>query len=264
MKFSKYSSAGNDFLLIDEKEGNKDAFSARQWEQICSRGTGVGADGVLFFSRNPFKMHYINADGHPAEMCGNGLRAICHYIAHQEPALSWPIQVETDQFTYRADKDEVGIWVEMADLSSPGGIDCHDLYSSALDSYYVNTGVPHAVFEVKNIEQLSLLDVAPAIRHDQRFKEGTNVDFFEEIAPGQLKMRVFERGVENETLSSGTGTTAVALAYRHLHQFSGDLKIQPPGGLMQVRFKQGVPWLTGPVEEVYQAQLSASFVAALS
>lgn len=260
MKFSKYSSAGNDFLLIDEKDGNVSSLTPQQWEKICKRGTGVGADGVLFFSRDPFKMHYINADGYPAEMCGNGLRAICHHIHRYEPAVSWPIEVVTDKFKYRANLDQQQIWVEMADIKHVNAVDASDLYSAALNSYFVNSGVPHTVFEVKNIDELPLMEIAPRVRNDTRFCEGTNVDFFQVIAPGELKMRVFERGVEGETLSSGTGTTAVALAYKQIHQYNGDLVINPPGGKMQVKFKQEVPWLTGPVHEVYQATLSKDFL----
>jgi diaminopimelate epimerase len=264
LKFSKYSSAGNDFLLFECGEDKEIQGAAQlshaQWEKVCQRGLGVGADGVLFLSRNPYKMDYINSDGHPAEMCGNGLRAICSHIAKNDQVNDWPIEVITQNFTYKADFKDNLVWIEMADISQAGEIDCGDMYSEAIESYFINTGVPHVVFQVKDIEKIDINSVAAPIRADKRFKNGSNVNFFEVVSPGNLKMRVFERGVEGETLSSGTGTTAVGLAYRHLHQFDGDLEINPPGGKMQMRFQEGKAWLTGPVEEVFQAILNESFL----
>lgn len=265
MKFSKYSSAGNDFLLFECGEDQEIKGAAHltpsQWERVCQRGQGVGADGVLFLSRNPYKMEYINSDGHPAEMCGNGLRAICSYIATYDQVKNWPIDVVTQNFTYKADYKDNQVWIEMADIKDAGKIDCGDMFKEALNSYFINTGVPHTVFEVENVDNIDINAIAAPIRADKRFENGANVNFYEVLSPGKLKMRVFERGVEGETLSSGTGTTAVGLAYRHLHQFDGDLEIHPPGGKMQMHFKNGNAWLTGPVVEVYRGELSESFLA---
>lgn len=249
-------------MLIDEKDGDASRLSPAEWEKVCSRGSGVGADGVLFFSRNPYKMHYINSDGHEADMCGNGLRAICDYILQNESNVSWPIEVQTKNHLYRADLKNKSIWIEMADLSEQGAYAIDSLFQ-AKGSYYINTGVPHAVFCVEDVDGIDLNLIAPAIRNWNGFPEGANVDIFSVEPQGHLKMRVFERGVEGETLSSGTGTTAVALAYRELYQVQDEVKIQTRGGLMQVRFEKDIPWLSGPVTAVYQGQLSETFLKAL-
>ena len=258
MNFSKYSSAGNDFLLFECGAGKEIEGAAhltyKQWRKICMRGLGVGADGVLFLFRNPYKMVYLNSDGLPAEMCGNGLRAICYHIAKYDRVQTWPIHVETKNHTYLADYDHKAeqIWVEMADIKDQDLIDCSEMLEGNLNSFYVNTGVPHVVFEVKGLDGIDIEKIARPIRSDKRFTNGSNVNFFEIVSPGNLKMRVFERGVEGETLSSGTGTTAVALAYQHFYKFSGPLEINPPGGKMLVRFKNEKAWLTGPVFEVFK------------
>lgn len=248
MKFWKYQANGNDFVVFDVRENSLNYSDKELWARICDRKYGVGADGVLFFAPSndhDFRMIYLNADGGEVDMCGNGARAMVHIS--KELLGKSPVSFETKKGIYEGEvvsKNKVS--VSMNELYAVEEIEISDLYKEAKNSYFANTGVPHCVYEVNDVDEIDVVDIARPIRYDNRFCEGTNINFYD-LKDGKIRMRTYERGVEGETLACGTGTVAVALSYRKHHEEKAELDIQTPGGLMNVSFRDGKRFLTGEV-----------------
>ena len=259
MKFWKYQANGNDFVIFDVREKSLDYSNKYLWGRICDRKYGVGADGVMFFAPSEihdFKMIYLNADGGEVDMCGNGARAMVHLA--KELLGKTPVSFETRKGVYEGEVLSDGkVSVSMNELYGVEEVPISDLFSEGKNSYFANTGVPHCVYEVYDVDQVELEKVAPPIRYENRFCEGTNVNFFD-IKNGKVRMRTYERGVEGETLACGTGTVAVALAYSKHHGEVKELEIQTPGGLMKVQFKDGKRILSGEVSNLFIGELNFS------
>lgn len=221
--FAKYAGCGNDFILFDNRKGIIDLDPATI-RQLCHRQWGIGADGIILLELTPladFKMRIFNADGSEAEMCGNGLRCLIKFI-----------QLLGDQRTIF--RIEVGNQVLRGSIQ--GNLICIDMPSptnirwgipmQGLEVHSINTGVPHAVIFMDQIDQIDLNEWGPFIRHHSEFApQGTNVNLAE-VSNHEIKIRTYERGVENETLACGTGATAVALAAAYQHRLKGPLQIQ--------------------------------------
>ncbi|MBT7611084.1 MAG: diaminopimelate epimerase [Bacteriovoracaceae bacterium] len=239
MNFWKYQANGNDFVIFDDRLSLFCSAPSAHFEFICDRKRGVGADGVLFLKKSmkaDFKMIYLNADGNEVSMCGNGARAITHFVHNV-------IQMQqTDEYIFETKNgiyhSRVGtsgkIFLDMTELYDEGAVEIKDLFPEAKSYYYANTGVPHCVFEVENVDQFDLMGSAPKMRYDTRFKEGVNINVFQVLGPSELKMRTYERGVEAETLACGTGTIAVALAYQKQYGNQKQLLIHSMGGELYV------------------------------
>ncbi|MCO4794616.1 MAG: diaminopimelate epimerase [Bacteriovoracaceae bacterium] len=259
MKFWKYQANGNDFVIFDDRKSTMDKDNKKLFRNICDRKYGIGADGILFLESSPghdFKMTYLNADGGEVDMCGNGARAIVDLAS--KLLAKKPFSFETKKGIYEGEVLEDGtVCVSMNELYDVESLDVSDLYSEAKNSYFANTGVPHCVYQVEDVNSIDLVSIARPIRSDHRFSEGTNVNFYE-VQRDKVKMRTYERGVEDETLACGTGTIAVALSYVLHHGEVEELSIETPGGLMKVQFRDKKRFLIGNVSNPFTGEIEIS------
>lgn len=254
--FFKYQGTGNDFVIIDQRHQQYlQAADQPAIEGLCDRRFGIGADGLMLLQQKAgydFEMVYFNSDGRESSMCGNGGRCITAF-AHRlgvfhESCRFWAIDGEHEAVV-RPDR-----WVELK------MIDVQDV-EAGKGFYYLNTGSPHYVTFTEGLGDLDVYREGRAIRYSDRFREvGTNVNFVQ-LEPEGIAVATYERGVEDETLSCGTGVTAAAIAY-HLQQggSSGRIPVRVKGGTLEVRFEArssgfGEIWLCGPAEMVFQGQI---------
>ncbi len=258
--FYKYEATGNDFIVIDNRESVVSHIPPKQWQTLCERRKGIGADGVLLLEKSEkadFKMRIINADGGEVSMCGNGVRAIVK-MAHDDLKLknSFPYSIETAQGVYHAEEREGLIAVQMTEYYDVGKVNL-DQFSDYPHKLYLNTGVPHAVFQVEDLQHFPVQQKAQFIQgHKDLFPEGVNVNFFEILSDNYIFLRTFERGV-GETLSCGTGVTATALACADFFQWEKEIKIKTLGGklLLNSLSNRSIIFLSGPVCKNYQGFL---------
>ena len=252
-EFFKYQGTGNDFVIIDNRNGHDLKLSLDQVKKLCDRKFGIGADGLMLLNEKPgfdFEMVYFNSDGRLGTMCGNGGRCLIKF------AESIGIQKETYKFIatdgeHEARIDTNGIiYLKMNDV---------DMLVNHHGDYLVDTGSPHYV---KLVPQLATFDVVKKgreIRNSREFeKEGINVNFVEQLdEPDKIFVRTYERGVENETLSCGTGVTAAALVCYHNENGFNEVEVKTLGGRLNVEFdrvddgKFRNIWLCGPAERVF-------------
>ncbi len=215
MKFSKLTGSGNDFVVIDNR---KAVIAKRKLAavRLCDRKFGIGADGLLLLeksSKADFRMRIFNPDGSEAEMCGNGLRCILRFAAETGIARKKTIHVETlagileGRVTGSTARAQLNIAGEpRLNLKLPVG-------RAVITGHFLNTGVPHTVILTDDIEKVDIRTFGPAVRNHKLFKpKGTNVDWIEVVNRRFLKIRTYERGVEGETLSCGTGSVAAGVA----------------------------------------------------
>lgn len=257
MKFSfvKYQGTGNDFVILDnrDKDFPKNNFSLIS--KICDRRFGVGADGLILIEEAEgynFRMVYFNADGKEGSMCGNGGRCAVafSYMHNIAPASGVFIAVDGEH-AFEVGLDTVKIQM----------IDVIDIRNED-NAYILNTGSPHYVYYVENTDAVDLLKDARKIRYNDTYKlNGINVNIVEE-KNGLLKMRTYERGVEDETLSCGTGTVAVALSYAEKKNLlEGIIPIKARGGDLKVYFEKSNRiytklWLEGAATKVYKGEIN--------
>jgi len=232
--FTKYSGCGNDFILFDDREQEIPTHSAREWvPQLCHRRLGIGADGVILWQRGdsaPHRMRIFNADGGEAEMCGNGIRCLAHYIRSQlATSSSFEIDTMDGVVHIRCERDDeictgfpdpYGIqWdLSLADVAIQQPIDL------------LNTGVPHLVVQVEHVDAVDLTSWARPLRHHPDLTQGANVNIYHLEGLTLVRYRTFERGVEDETLACGTGAAAVALSAARRHGLQSPLAVKTSSG----------------------------------
>ena len=252
-EFFKYQGTGNDFVIIDNRNGHDLQLTFEQVKKLCDRRFGIGADGLMLLNEKPgydFEMIYYNSDGKEGSMCGNGGRCLIKF------AESIGIQKELYKFAAtdgeheaRIDGDGI-VYLKMNDV---------DIILTHHSDFMVDTGSPHYV---KLVPQLATLDVVKKgreIRYSREFeKDGINVNFVEQLdEPDKIFVRTYERGVENETLSCGTGVTAAALVCYHNENGFNEVEVKTLGGRLNVEFdriddgKFRNIWLCGPAERVF-------------
>lgn len=233
LDFSKYQGAGNDFVIIDNRNNlfpkNNDKLVAR----LCDRKFGIGADGMMLLEnddKEDFSMTYFNADGYPGSMCGNGGRCIVAF------AKRLGLFDKSTTFTAIGEKYQATVGDNLVSLKM---IDVKTIEEFE-DHLFVNTGSPHHISFVENVEDVDVFGQGRKIRYGSPyFEAGTNVNFVEKINDNTFKVRTYERGVEDETLSCGTGVTAVALASFHLDKTSSkDINIETLGGRLNISFEK--------------------------
>jgi diaminopimelate epimerase len=233
LRFTKMNGAGNDFVLIDNR-GGAHKFSPRQIAFLCDRHRGVGADGVLLVENSTrvadFRMRYFNSDGGEAEMCGNGARCFARFLDKIAGPFS-EVRFETMAGVIQAAFE--GELVRLA-MSRPRHMALRrtlDLGGSKLLSHSINTGVPHFVTFVDDLESTPVEQWGAQIRYHQAFQPGgTNANFVKELEPGKIAIRTYERGVEAETLACGTGVTASGLIYAALRDTTSPVHVLVKGG----------------------------------
>ncbi|MCF7797210.1 MAG: diaminopimelate epimerase [Lentisphaeria bacterium] len=250
LTFFKYSAAGNDFVIMDNRAGLLE-FQSHHIRKLCDRHFGVGADGVLLLEGDPasdYRMVYFNADGSRGEMCGNGARALCAFAQRLDiPQRSNRFLADDGVHGYRVDAD--GIWIEI--LVTP---ERRDMEINGNKAALMHTGVPHLVLPVDSIATTPVTEIGyPLSRISERFPQGANINFLE-IGGEVHKVRTFERGVDAETLACGTGATAVALYLTGNHQAEWPVSLEFPGGILSIDYQDNRYWLTGPVEMVFEGR----------
>tara|TARA_Y100000782_G_scaffold97334_1_gene109952 strand:+ start:135573 stop:136391 length:819 start_codon:yes stop_codon:yes gene_type:complete len=252
--FWRYSATGNLFLFFDNREQKLSNLDSSLYEKWAVENK---VDGLIFLEnsadeRADFHMRYLNADGREVEMCGNGARSILHFAHH----ILKIAPAEMGQYTFSTlcslyhGKPENLFPLQMTELSEVGAIAVDDLIPQAKSSYYLNTGVPHCVFELDDIADIDLQKWGAKVRYDKRFEKGTNANFFRILDKSVVEMRTYERGVEGETQSCGTGATAVALSMAKNLGHCSPIKVKVPGGDLEVSFKDDFSevYLAGAVE----------------
>ncbi|MEM9982584.1 MAG: diaminopimelate epimerase [Bacteroidota bacterium] len=250
LPFHKYHGTGNDFIMIDNREKRYN-LTQTTISALCHRRFGIGADGLILLQETAaydFQMIYYNANGTEGSMCGNGGRCTVQFA--KDLGL-------IDQKTYflavdgphQASLNEGLIRLKMQDVKK---------IATYHDYFFVDTGSPHYVAWVDNLPQYDVFNEGKAIRNNDLFKEkGTNVNFIEKVDACTLQVRTYERGVEDETYSCGTGVTAAALIYS-LQDVPSPVQVQTKGGTLQVSFQQDSSqvfseiYLIGPAQKVFE------------
>ena len=236
--FYKFDGAGNDFVVIDNREGRY-RLSEQEVARICHRRFGVGADGLMTLEAASdgfdFEMKYYNSDGRLGSMCGNGGRCITAFAYLQKlPTTHYPLPTQYHFKGYDGPHDaEIVMWDEARrkgivklGMRSVGAQEVR----RCLDGWFLDTGSPHYVQRVKDLEYFDVVGEGRRIRNiAEVFPEGTNVDFVEELPDGRLFVRTYERGVEDETWACGTGVTACAIV-------TGKHRLVTRGGNFEVTF----------------------------
>jgi diaminopimelate epimerase len=235
LPFFKYSGNGNDFIILDNPSVmlRPDTIA-----RMCNRHFGIGADGVLVLrpsDTSDFRMQIYNADGGEAEMCGNGLRCLVSYFDSVVEKPKDQYQIQTMHGRYGAFRSDEAFAIEMTEVSE---INHHDLslFKQYSHAFFVNTGVPHLVLLVPALQELDVKSKGAEYRFHRMFPKGTNVNFVEIVNQGeqQARVRTYERGVEDETFSCGTGLTACALALKEWLGWDDKIVLKTKGGRHQV------------------------------
>lgn len=258
--FTKLHGNGNDFILIDEMKGTviPDEMKPEFAAIYCDRRFGIGADGVLFISKSDkadVRMRLFQPDKSEAEMCGNGIRCLAKYAFDTNCVKTHGFKVETAAgvLPVRAGYDNDGDF--MATITMGAAVPEATVEIDGLTVYSANTGVPHAVVFVGKADNVNINAVAPKIRNHPHFPKGTNVNFVEVTGPAEIRIRTYERGVEGETLSCGTGSTASAYAAVKNGKVSGDvIHVETRGGPLDITMGETL-LMTGPAETVFTGEI---------
>ncbi len=257
--FTKLSATGNDFILIDNREKIFTGDEVELFNRLCQRRTSIGADGILLIEKNPsrdFTMRYFNADGCESEMCGNGARATAYY-AFQRKLVQNTMDFEVSQEPYHAVVSGKTVRLRMRkpfDLQlTPGVLDQAEM----VEGGFVNTGVPHYVIFVDNVDEVNVTELGRKYRSHAFFKPtGTNVNFVRVAGASHFQMRTYERGVEDETLACGTGTVASAVIAHLQKKMPFPIAVTTRGGELVVYGDASFEnlELEGEVQEVFTGQ----------
>ena len=269
LSFTKMNGAGNDFVVIDNRQLAFD-LTKDQIALLCDRHRGVGADGLLAVepaqSGADVRFRYYNADGGEAEMCGNGARCFGRFVARLMDHVQSLITFETIAGTLKAEIIGDQVKIEMAepfDLELNSQVEIDALGQQV---HNLNTGVPHAVTFVNDLENLDVHTFGAAIRNHRHYQpKGTNANFVQVLQPNHLKVRTYERGVEAETLACGTGITACALIHHLLTKTPSPIQVDAQGGdTLSIGFTPGPDGtftnvtMTGPADFVFQGEIEIS------
>jgi diaminopimelate epimerase len=257
MRFTKMHGVGNDFIILDpgEVDGTDLSDLARR---ICDRHFGVGADGILVPAPSEvadLRMVYLNSDGSPSEMCGNGLRCLARYARDFEMVEGDYLTIETGAGTKKVVLYKDGS--SRVDMGAPGLDSRVGLYG--FDFLRVSMGNPHAVTFLGSEEEVETLDLKAVgwpIEKDPLFPEGTNVEFAHPRGRHEVRMRIWERGA-GETLASGSGSCATAVAAIYTGLTESPVSVRLDGGTVEISWEgEGEPvYMTGPAEYVCEGEL---------
>lgn len=263
--FTKMNGAGNDFVLIDNRE-QRIRLTGDQIVRLCDRHRGVGADGIILLipcasKKADWAWLFYNSDGSTGEMCGNGARCFGRFVKKLTGiARGFSFQTEAGIIHAQFQGERVTV-----SLTQPTGMRLNDqlLVSGGTQTIHsVNTGVPHAILFVPDADKAMVQQLGPEIRRHPHFgPRGTNVNFVQVLGPSHVRVRTFERGVEGETLACGTGVTASALVASKVHRFGSPVKVQVQGGdQLEVGFVENNGdftdvRLTGPAEFVFEGTI---------
>ncbi|MUU76824.1 diaminopimelate epimerase [Winogradskyella sp. HL2-2] len=255
MTFYKYQGTGNDFIMVDNRLQIIDKTNIKGIERLCDRRFGIGADGFILLEndeKSDFKMVYYNADGNESTMCGNGGRCIVAFAK-----FLGIIENETEFIAidglHNAKVEDGIVHLQMQDVSKIELFDTHQ---------FLDTGSPHHVEMVSNISNYEVKSNGEKIRYNEPYNEaGSNVNFVEQLSNDNFAVRTYERGVEDETLSCGTGVTAVAIAMHKTGKTeSNQINLNTQGGQLKVTFNSSNGgynniWLVGAADYVFKGEI---------
>lgn len=252
--FHKYQAAGNDFLLVDNREGIY-SFTNEQVAALCHRRFGIGADGIICLnhdSQSDFRMVYRNADGSES-FCGNGCRAIVDFAHRLGHIGSQTTFMAHDGIHHAQLLEDGNIRVSLQAVGAP--------VQKGPDDYFIYTGTEHHVKFVNGLDEYPVFAEGRTIRYSSDYPRGTNVNFVELQEGGHVAFRIYERGVEDETLSSGSGATACALVAADRFQLRSPVLMRARGGFLLIEFTRNPAggfsevFFTGPAQLVFETRI---------
>jgi diaminopimelate epimerase len=259
ISFSKYQGTGNDFILLDNRQQIYSGLTQLEIAKYCDRRFGIGADGLMMLNLKEgydFEMKYFNADGNQGSMCGNGGRCMVRFAYH--------LGIHRSSYHFLASDGE-----HEAEIDDGGGIinlkmqDVTSLREEDGD-FILNTGSPHYIKIVDDVMDYDVVKQGTEIRFNEEFnKEGINVNFVEQAELDEIIVRTYERGVEDETFSCGTGVTASAIVCYHNEVGYNDVTVTTRGGKLVVKYDRLNSghytniWLCGPAEKVFEGKIES-------
>jgi len=253
LQFFKYQGTGNDFILVDNRN-NEITLTPDQILKLCERKFGIGADGLMFLQEKSgydFEMKYFNADGREGSMCGNGGRCMIKFVYH--------LGIHREMYKFLAVDGAHEAEIDIDGIVSLKMKDVRTIKKFHAD-FILDTGSPHYIKMVNHVMDMDVFKKGYEIRHSKEFEdEGINVNFVEQTdEPDKIIVRTFERGVEDETLSCGTGATAAALVCYHNENGFNEVEVKTSGGNLTVEFDRVDEdrfeniWLCGPAEKIFE------------
>lgn len=255
MTFYKYQGTGNDFIIVDNRLQEINKNDTKRIAEICDRRFGIGADGFILLENDQnvdFKMVYFNADGNESSMCGNGGRCITAFAKFLGVIENTSKFIAIDGL-HKAKIENDIVHLQMQDVSNVETFKNHS---------FLDTGSPHHVELVSGLKDFEVKANGAKIRYGQPYNEaGSNVNFVEQVSTNNFAVRTYERGVEDETLSCGTGVTAVALAmHKSGKTESNEIGLRTLGGPLKVTFNVNDSsytniWLIGPAQQVFKGEI---------
>ncbi|MBQ0767956.1 MAG: diaminopimelate epimerase [Bizionia sp.] len=253
--FYKYQGTGNDFVFLDNRQQTFSKNNTKLIAQLCDRRFGIGADGLILLENDDttdFKMVYFNADGNESSMCGNGGRCIVAFAKFLNIIGGKTTFMAIDG-VHEAIISSEDIALKMQDVTS---------IENTANYTFLNTGSPHYVTNVDSVKSINVKLEGAKIRYGTPYNEtGTNVNFVTQVNEDTFAVRTYERGVEDETLSCGTGVTAVALAmHKQQKTKATSVTLQTEGGTLKVSFNEENKgysniWLKGPAKQVFKGEI---------
>jgi diaminopimelate epimerase len=253
--FYKYQGTGNDFVMIDNRQQCFSKNDTKRIKYLCDRRFGIGADGLILLEHHDdldFKMVYFNADGNESSMCGNGGRCLVAFAKHLGVIKNKAVFEAIDGIHHATIENDT-VKLQMLDVDS---VEKHQNHT------FLNTGSPHHVQFEDSIVDFDIKTKGAKIRYGAPYNEvGSNVNFVKKLSDSSFRVRTYERGVEDETLSCGTGVTAVAIAMNAIGETNKTLiDLEVEGGKLQVSFdvENGVyknVWLIGPAKFVFKGDI---------
>jgi diaminopimelate epimerase len=256
--FFKYQGTGNDFILVDNRSKSFSNLSQEEIERICDRRFSIGADGLMMLNQKDgydFEMIYYNSDGKPGSMCGNGGRCIVRF--------AYDLGIHKESYHFLASDGEHEAEIETG--SNIISLKMKDVqgYKEENGYFIVDTGSPHYIKFVEDVMDVDVVKEGTAIRYSEPYaKEGINVNFVQNKGDDEIVVRTYERGVEDETYSCGTGVTASALVCHHNDVGYNDVNVDTRGGKLVVKYDRSYDnkytniWLCGPAEKSFDGKVN--------
>lgn len=252
--FYKYQGTGNDFIMIDNRRGGFPKADNQLISFLCDRRFGVGADGLILLEEDnssDFRMIYYNSDGKPGSMCGNGGRCIVAF-AKFLGIITKKAEFNAVDGLHNASIDDEIISLQMQNVAE---------IMPKPNCLFLDTGSPHHVQMVSDLDAYSVLEEGAKLRYGIYGEGGSNINFVEQTSENEFAVRTYERGVENETMSCGTGVTAVALGMHYWGNAKSEkVNISTKGGELSITFNKGSKgyeniWLHGPAKQVFKGTI---------
>lgn len=255
IQFFKYQGTGNDFIILDNRNGLYNGITNDLVQQLCHRHFGIGADGLMMMNNAEgfdFEMIYYNSDGNPGTMCGNGGRCMIRFASDMGIG-QFTYHFKASDGNHEAELDGRNIRLKMKDVKIS---ELHKTYM------ILDTGSPHFVQFVEDVEEVDVVETGREIRNGKKFMpDGINVNFVESRSDDSIYVRTYERGVEDETMSCGTGVTAAALVSAHNPLGFNQVFVHTVGGTLSVEFNKLSDtefeniWLSGPADLVFKGEI---------